>query len=72
MTTETNTNAFEAATPTPRQRVAAMISDLAAEGLEGEHILQQIERQIVGYSSKHHRLGFFWSKFAEDEMSEAA
>ena len=61
-----------AATSTPRQRVAAMIVDLAAKGLEGEHILQQIERQVVGYSSKQQRLGFFWSKFTDDEMSEAA
>ena len=61
-----------AATPTPRQRVAAMIDDLVAKGREGEHILQQIERQTVGFSSKQQRLGFFWSKFTEDEMNEAA
>lgn len=58
------------ATPTPRQRVIAMIDDLAANGAQGEQILASLERQVIGFSPKQQRLGFFWTKFSEDEMSE--
>lgn len=66
-----NTTTTETATLTPRQRVAAMIDDLAASGCQGEHILQHIERQIAGFSTESRKLAFFWSKFTEAEMSEA-
>lgn len=63
----------ETATFTPRQRVAAMIDDLAAKGWQGEHVLQMAERQIVGFSTEHKKLVFWWdAPLTEDQEGEAA
>lgn len=61
-----------AATLSPRERVAAMIDDLAALGTKGEDILKRIECQIVGFSHKQRKLAFFWEKFTDSEMGEGA
>ena len=66
----TYNNTSETATISPQQRVVAMIDDLAAKGRHGELILQQIERQVVGFSSKNLRLAFFWTKIAEAKQGE--
>ncbi len=68
----TTTTTPEKGCPTPRQRVAALIDDMITQGSQGETILQHVERQVVGFSGKHRRLGFFWAKFTDDEMDEAA
>ncbi|WP_439559890.1 hypothetical protein [Roseinatronobacter sp.] len=54
-----STKTPEAATMSPRQHVAAMIDDLAANGLQGEHILQMIERRVLSFSNENKKLAFF-------------
>lgn len=66
----TYNNTSETATISPRHRVVAMIDDFTAKGRQGELILQQIERQVVGFSSKNLRLAFFWAKIAEAKKGE--
>ncbi|WP_028711371.1 hypothetical protein [Paracoccus sp. J55] len=51
----------ESATLSPREHVAKMIDTLAAKGWQGEHILQMIERQTLGFSTEQKRIAFFWS-----------
>lgn len=70
--TKLNTTAPMAATLSPRERVAAMIDDLAACGTKGEDILKRIEGQTVGFSSRQLKLAFFWAKFTDSEMGEGA
>ena len=68
---ETTTTAPSAATLSPRERVAARIDNQIANGAKGEHILQIIERQTLGFSAEHKKLAFITARLlSDDDLAE--